>query len=148
MPSLKIEVVDLIRIINETINIFINEKVKIILRTNLNEALVEADANQLSRMLINFIRNSIQANANNIIFAVSRNENNYEILISDNGTGIPIEIQDKIFDENFTTKSQGMGLGLSIAKRFIENINGKIILDSSSEHGTIFKIIIPVYEKV
>jgi nitrogen fixation/metabolism regulation signal transduction histidine kinase len=148
MPSLKIEVVDLIRIINETTNIFINEKVKIILRTNLNEALVEADANQLSRMLINFIRNSIQANANNIIFTVSHNENNYEILISDNGTGIPIEIQDKIFDENFTTKSQGMGLGLSIAKRFIENINGKIILDSSSEHGTIFKIIIPVYEKV
>ena len=148
MPSLKIEVVDLIKILNETINIFINEKIKIITQTNLTEALTEADANQLSRMFINFIRNSIQANAGKIIFTISRNGNEYEILISDDGTGIAEEIREKIFTENFTTKSQGMGLGLSIAKRFIENINGKIILDSSSEKGTTFKVIIPAYDKV
>lgn len=148
MPSLKIEVVDLIRIINETINIFINEKVKIALQTNLTEALVEADANHLSRMFINFIRNSIQANAKKINFVLQKNENNYEILISDDGSGIADEIRDKIFNENFTTKSQGMGLGLSMAKRFIENINGKITLDSSSIKGTTFKIIIPVYDKI
>jgi two-component system nitrogen regulation sensor histidine kinase NtrY len=137
----------LIKILNETINIFINEKVKIIIQTNLTEALIEADANQLSRMFINFIRNSIQANASKIIFTISRNGNEYEISISDNGTGIAEEIRDKIFNENFTTKSQGMGLGLSIAKRFIENINGKIILESSSEKGTTFKVIIPAYDK-
>ncbi|MGQ9643949.1 MAG: ATP-binding protein [Ignavibacterium sp.] len=147
MPSLKIEVVDLIKILNETINIFINEKIKIITKTNLNEALIEADANQLSRMFINFIRNSIQANASKIIFTISRNGNEYEILISDDGTGIAEEISDKIFTENFTTKSQGMGLGLSIAKRFIENIKGKIILESSSENGTTFKVIMPAYDK-
>ncbi|WP_337872666.1 HAMP domain-containing sensor histidine kinase [Ignavibacterium sp.] len=148
MPSLKIEVVDLIKIINETINIFINEKVIISIQTNLSEALIEADKNHLSRMFINFIRNSIQANARKINFIVQRNETNYEILISDDGSGIAEEIRDKIFNENFTTKSQGMGLGLSMAKRFIENINGKIILDSSSEKGTTFKIIIPVYDKI
>ncbi|WP_205006552.1 hypothetical protein, partial [Escherichia coli] len=67
MPSLKIEVIDLIKIVNDTINIFINEKAEIILETDYQEALIEADKNQLSRMFINFIRNSIQANANRIV---------------------------------------------------------------------------------
>lgn len=147
MPSLKIEVVDLIKIISSTINIFINEKVKINLESDLSTALIEADANQLSRMLINFIRNSIQANANKIVLKVDKRDDNFEIRIIDNGTGIPMEIRDKIFNENFTTKSQGMGLGLSMAKRFIENINGKIELESSSEKGTTFKVIIPAYNK-
>ncbi|MBI5661402.1 MAG: HAMP domain-containing protein [Ignavibacterium album] len=147
MPSLKIEVVDLIKEINNTINIFINERVKISLDTELNEALIEADANQLSRMFINFIRNSIQANASKIIINVKRVEDNFEIRISDNGTGIAEDIRDKIFNENFTTKSQGMGLGLSMAKRFIENINGRILLESTSGKGTTFKIIIPVFNK-
>ena len=147
MPSLKIEVIDLIKIVNDTINIFINEKAEIILETDYQEALIEADKNQLSRMFINFIRNSIQANANRIVIKIDRKENNFEIRIVDNGTGIPEEIQNKIFDENFTTKSQGMGLGLSMAKRFIENINGKIELESSSTGGTTFKINIPVFKK-
>lgn len=148
MPSLKIEVVDLIKVINNTINIFINEKAKITLVTDLNEAMIESDSNQLSRMFINFIRNSIQAGASKIIITVKKVEDSFEITIIDNGTGIPEEIRDKIFNENFTTKSQGMGLGLSMAKRFIENTNGRIILESSSEMGTTFKIIIPVYNKV
>ncbi|AFH49893.1 Signal transduction histidine kinase [Ignavibacterium album JCM 16511] len=148
MPSLKIEVIDLIKVVNDTINIFINEKVKIILDTDIQEALIEADSNQLSRMFINFIRNSIQANANKILIKIERKENKFEIRITDNGTGIPEEIRDKIFIDNFTTKIQGMGLGLSMAKRFIENINGTIELESSSEKGTTFKIIIPAYKKV
>uniref|UniRef100_A0A7V3E6G3 histidine kinase n=1 Tax=Ignavibacterium album TaxID=591197 RepID=A0A7V3E6G3_9BACT len=148
MPSLKIEVVDLLKVINNTINIFINEKAKITLVTDLSEALIESDANQLSRMFINFIRNSIQANANKIFINVKKVEENFEITVTDNGTGIPEEIRDKIFNENFTTKSQGMGLGLSMAKRFVENTNGRIILESSSNKGTTFKIIIPVYNKV
>ncbi|MFN3694138.1 MAG: ATP-binding protein, partial [Ignavibacterium sp.] len=147
MPSLKIEVIDLIKIVNDTINIFINEKAEIILETDYQEALIEADKNQLSRMFINFIRNSIQANANKIVIKIERKENIFEIRIKDNGTGIPEEIQNKIFDENFTTKSQGMGLGLSMAKRFIENINGKIELESSSNSGTTFRIVIPAYNK-
>ncbi len=99
-------------------------------------------------MFINFIRNSIQANADKIIININSKENDFEIRITDNGTGIPEEIRDKIFNENFTTKNQGMGLGLSMAKRFIENIKGRIELESSSEKGTTFKIIIPAYKKV
>ncbi len=147
MPSLKVEVLDLIKVINNTINIFINENVNITLDSKLNEALIEADANQLSRMFINFIRNSIQANANKIIISVRKAESSFEIYISDNGTGIAEEIRDKIFNENFTTKVQGMGLGLSMAKRFVENINGRIVLESTSEKGTTFKINIPEYNK-
>lgn len=148
MPSLKIEVIDLVKVINETITIFINERIKIIFNSELQEAFVEADSNHLSRMLINFIRNSIQANAKQVEIKLQNIDDNFEILISDDGQGIPENIRDKIFNENFTTKVHGMGLGLSLAKRFVENINGKIILDSTSEKGTAFKIIIPVYKKI
>lgn len=147
MPSLKIEVIDLIKVINDTINIFVNEQIKISFISEFDQAWIEADANNLSRMFINFIRNSIQASAKKIEIRIFKNEDNYEILIIDDGHGINPEIRDKIFNKNFTTKAQGMGLGLSIAKRFIENINGKIYLHATSEKGTTFRVIIPVYYK-
>ncbi|MGA9295092.1 MAG: ATP-binding protein, partial [Ignavibacteriaceae bacterium] len=61
---------------------------------------------------------------------------------------IPEEAKEKIFDSNFTTKEKGMGLGLKLAKRFLESINGKIFLLESSEKGTTFRLQIPVSSRV
>lgn len=145
MPSLKLEPVDLIEVLNDTINIFINEKIKIGIQTVINKALIESDKSQLRRMFINLIRNSIQANANSINIQLLTEDNFYIIYFSDNGEGI--SEPEKIFDENFTTKKQGMGLGLKLAKRFMENMKGDIKLESTSTEGTTFKIIFPVSEK-
>lgn len=147
MPNLKIDIIDIIALVNDTINLFLHEKLQIKLQTELNKAEVEADNSQLRRLFINLIRNSIQAGANSIIISISHTDNNYKIIFSDNGKGIPDSIKSKIFDENFTTKKQGMGLGLSIAKRFLESVGGNIFLYSSSEAGTSFKITIPVYQE-
>lgn len=144
MPSLKLELVDLIEVLNDTINIFINEKIKIRIQTEINKAPIESDKSQLRRMFINLIRNSIQANANSINIQLLTEDNFYIIYFSDNGEGI--SKPEKIFDENFTTKKQGMGLGLKLAKRFMENMKGDIKLESTSTEGTTFKIIFPVSE--
>lgn len=145
MPSLKIEIVDLVVSLNDTINMFVHEKTLIEVKTNLTNAEIEADVSQLRRMIINLIRNAMQAGATKINIELSKVDDYYQVLFSDNGKGITEEVRTKIFNENFTTKKQGMGLGLSLAKRFIESINGEIELYSTSSNGTTFKIIIPVY---
>lgn len=147
MPSLKIEVVDLIPLVNDTANLFLHEKTSIKINTELTKAKVEADDGQLRRLFINLIRNAIQADATSILISISEVDNNYSILFSDNGRGIADSVKSKIFDENFTTKKQGMGLGLSMAKRFLESIRGTIVLDSTSDSGTSFKISIPSYKE-
>ena len=67
-----------------------------------------------------------------------------EILVSDTGSGIPTKLQRKIFEPGFTTKKRGWGLGLSLAKRIIQDYHkGKIfVAKSSKETGTQFKILL------
>ena len=147
MPSLKIEIIDLIPLLNDTINMFLHEKTDIRIINKFKQAEIEADENQLRRMFINLIRNSMQAEATEIKITLTEENSKYKILFNDNGHGISTEIQHKIFDENFTTKKQGMGLGLSMTKRFLESINGEISLLETSAKGSTFQILIPVYQR-
>ncbi len=143
MPHIQLTQFDFIPILYEVKTLFNEEGIEIKIKTEKTFANIEADHSQFRRMLINFIRNSIQANSTEIIISVSLSNEQYVIHIIDNGNGIPVEYQNKIFDSNFSTKSGGMGIGLKLTKRFIENINGIITLESSSDKGTVFKIVIP-----
>jgi len=144
MPNYKLEELDLIPVINDTVNLFLDEKIKIGIDTTLNSALIEGDKTHIRRLLINLIRNSIQADATLIKIIINWEDGNFSAIINDKGKGIPDEIKDKIFEVNFTTKEKGMGLGLKLAKRFLEGINGSIQLVNSSSSGTTFKITIPM----
>ncbi len=145
MPNFKIEEVDLLPVITDSVNLFAHEKIRIDLKTHLHEAPVEADKNQFRRMLINLIRNSIQAGGDSIELKLEHSGGSYVLTVADNGPGIPDDIKDKIFNSNFSTKPKGMGLGLTLAKRFIEGINGSISLEDTGGSGTLFKITIPQY---
>ena len=143
MPNYKLEQIDIIPVIYDVINLFIDEKIKITFVTENNSAIVEADKSNLRRMFINLIRNSIQANAESIEIKLIEKESRLEIIFSDDGNGIPESIRNKIFEQNFTTKEKGMGLGLKMIKRFLEGIRGNIdYIDS--ETGATFKIEIPL----
>ncbi|MGB5289387.1 MAG: ATP-binding protein, partial [Ignavibacteriaceae bacterium] len=144
MPSLKFEEFDLITVIKDTINLFGDEEATITLHTEVDRVSVESDISQMRRMFINLIRNSLQAQANSIRINLSI-ENGFSIIeLSDNGKGIAPENQGQVFEANFTTKEKGLGLGLKLIKRFLENTNGQIILISSTPEGTVFKIKTPV----
>ena len=144
MPSLHIETLDMLPLLNDTVNMFIHESTELQIKTSLTSAIIDADLSQLRRMFINLIRNSIQANSTKIFIEVIDDISNYKVLFTDNGKGITESEQEKIFDDNFTTKKQGMGLGLSLAKRFMTSINGEIKLKSSSSTGTTFEINFPI----
>ena len=68
------------------------------------------------------------------------------IRISDNGTGIPKDIQDKIFTPNFTTTAYGSGIGLLITKNIIQSVNGKIYFETVENEGTDFYIEMEIQE--
>ena len=103
----------------------------------------EADQVQLRRLLINLVRNSIQADASIINIQIASDAESHKIIVSDNGKGISENNKNKIFEANFTTKEKGMGLGLKLAKRFLEGINGSIKLIKTGSNGAEFEITIP-----
>ena len=104
-----------------------------------------ADKEQISQVFVNIIRNAIQAlegqKDGDLIVTLNPlySEREMEISISDNGPGIPAEIQEKIFRPNFTTKSNGNGLGLAISKHIVEGSGGRIEFETSPK-GTTFYI--------
>ncbi|RMD48508.1 MAG: histidine kinase, partial [Ignavibacteria bacterium] len=140
MPKLNLQTIKLEECIRKATDLFDHENIKIEILGEIDDLKVNADEDQLKRSIINLIRNSIQANSSNVIIKVSDDKDEVSIDISDDGSGIPSENQDKIFELNFTTKTGGMGLGLSMAKRFMESIDGNLFLVKSDSNGTTFRI--------
>jgi two-component system, NtrC family, nitrogen regulation sensor histidine kinase NtrY len=146
MPRLNIEKFNAVQIIKEAVSLFEEERHVIKFESQKNEITIDADKDQLKRTIINLIRNSIQAEAKNISVALSVESESCCISVKDDGTGISEEVVSKVFDDNFTTKKFGMGIGLSLAKKFIESIRGTITVESSLNNETIFLIKIPLSE--
>jgi len=102
---------------------------------------VLADNEQISQVFVNIIKNALQASPTDIIVVLNAaySEREVQISISDDGTGIPEDIQARIFQPNFTTKSNGNGLGLAISKHIVEGSGGRIEFETSPK-GTTFYI--------
>ncbi len=109
---------------------------------------IYADKEHLNGIFSNLIKNGIQSippgKEGLIKVNLEVSDNRVVVSISDNGKGIPEASQGKMFTPNFTTKSSGMGLGLSIVKRYVENANGKIWFESETDKGSVFHIEFPL----
>lgn len=107
---------------------------------------INGDKEKLYQVFLNLIENAYEASVNKGYVEIENNLENGKsnIIISDNGKGIPVEIKERIFEPFYTTKSSGTGLGLSICKKIIEQHNGTIKLISSEPGETIFEIILPI----
>jgi two-component system, NtrC family, sensor histidine kinase HydH len=66
------------------------------------------------------------------------------VSVEDTGAGIPAENRERIFEPFFTTKSQGTGIGLALAKKFVENNGGTIAVSDGTAGGTIFEVRFPL----
>ena len=112
---------------------------------------IHFDKDQLMRVFNNIYKNAIQAipedHQGEIHTSLSEQNGRITIQISDNGTGIPEDMQDKVFVPNFTTKSSGTGLGLAMAKNIIESANGKIYFKTELGVGTDFFVEVNISDK-
>lgn len=144
MPRLNVEKVKLYDVVDYASGLFIEEKASVITEFDNKDLEIDADRDQLQRTLVNLIRNAIQAGALKVNLKYGVVNDTCEIEVADNGKGISPEIAGRIFEENFTTKDSGMGLGLSMAKRFIESLGGRIYIAGTSSEGSSIKIELPL----
>ena len=106
--------------------------------------LVQADSKQMLRVMNNLVKNAIQAipetEEGKIEIILTRERSSLLIAVKDNGTGIPQDVQERIFVPNFTTKTSGMGLGLAMVKNIVEGLGGEIWFETKEDVGTTFFI--------
>jgi signal transduction histidine kinase/putative methionine-R-sulfoxide reductase with GAF domain len=113
--------------------------------------MVLMDREQIKQAILNLLLNAIQAMpaGGRLTLSGWKSEDGQWICFSikDSGTGVIAEDMDKLFDPFFSTKEGGIGLGLSITHRIIDQHHGKIEVSSSPGHGTLFTVWLPVHNE-
>ncbi|MDD3579958.1 MAG: ATP-binding protein [Desulfobacca sp.] len=117
------------------------------LKTSLKPDLPPArlDANQIKQVLINLIKNAIEATEGqgHVLVSTWFQDENLHLAVQDDGKGIQPEILRDIFDPFFTTKKAGTGLGLSVINKIVEDHQGTITVESTVGQGSTFTVILP-----
>jgi nitrogen fixation/metabolism regulation signal transduction histidine kinase len=152
MPRTKMQVINLIDILKNTVSLYKDsENFNIELNTNgFEDVNVFVDEKEMQRVFINLVKNGMQAVPKEedarIILSINIQNAKAIVAITDNGTGIPDELHDKLFRPNFTTKTKGMGLGLAIVKNIVETENGQIHFETELGKGTTFFVELQIVE--
>ncbi len=143
--------IDLKDFIPEVIEIFNNnDRVTIDLNSlnTINKIVVVADKNQLTRVFYNLVNNAIQAYTKDenalVLIEVIEESGFAKCSVTDYGCGIEEELKPNIFSPNFTTKTSGMGLGLSIVKSIIQSHGGTVSFCSVRGKGSTFWFTLPL----
>lgn len=106
------------------------------------DIILYADEGQLTQILINLVKNAIQADARNIIISAEINLYEHIIInVSNDGRPISKESQEEIFVPFYTTKQEGTGIGLSLSRQIMRMHNGTLNLTRSDRNGTVFTLL-------
>lgn len=147
MPTQQNEQLNIVQVCKTALEIFNEDYVAF--KTSENDIFTSFDRTQLTRIVTNLVKNAIQSIPENqeiksVVVEILKEDTNFVLKVSDNGIGISTENAAYIFEPKFTTKNSGMGLGLAIIKKIIENYNGSISFESEEEKGTLFTVKLPI----
>ena len=113
-------------------------------------ALIKGDHTQLQQVIVNLVTNAIEATSISrrsprVIRVSTESNENGDVLtiVEDSGSGIDLQVLDCIFDPMFTTKPEGMGLGLSICRSIVEGHGGRLWVSPNPAGGSIFQFSLP-----
>lgn len=130
------------------------DAIKVKMESDDTTVYVSGDEEQIKQILINLVVNAMESVGDRdgfvelrILGNIPARSDQVLISISDNGHGMPREVKEKIFTPFFSTKKEGTGLGLAIVKRLVDNMGGKIWVETSPHGGTTFKISLIKYFK-
>jgi nitrogen fixation/metabolism regulation signal transduction histidine kinase len=150
LPEPNLEKVDIAEMLESLIETYSSSYPEIIPNTEgLNSYTVRIDANQMNRVFSNLLKNGCEAMRGKGEISlrtdlVRKGHTHYcRIQIEDSGSGIPGELEEKVFHPYFTTKEHGTGLGLPIVERIIADHHGEIWFESQEGVGTTFFIDLP-----
>jgi len=150
MPVPINERMNLSKALSRAASLFAEQDVKI--RKNIPKAgiWVMADEKLMGRIFNNLILNAIQAQKEGVFpeieVLIEEVNQKARISVADNGKGIPENIKDKVFIPKFSTKNEGSGIGLAIAKRGVEHAGGSIWFESVEGQGTTFYLEFPIID--
>lgn len=106
-----------------------------------DDLMIYADEGQISQILINLIKNALQASAKHIDISARMGKDDEVIIdVANDGNPIPVSAQEQIFVPFFTTKKEGSGIGLSISRQIMRNHDGTISLLRSDVNHTVFEL--------
>src|SRR5580658_1948570 len=122
--------------------------VRVELRLHPQASTALVDKIQIQQVLLNLIRNAVEAMAGSahqslVIATLPSADAMVELSVADSGPGLPPEVRAKLFQPFVTTKSTGMGVGLSICHSIIEAHGGRLWADDNSDTGTVFRFTVP-----
>jgi PAS domain S-box-containing protein len=130
-----------------------NSDIKLQINPDASHGYVRVDKVQLEQVIINLIRNSIEAlrqrddgNGRIDLSIHHTDENIIELTVTDNGPGIDPAVADSLFEPYSTSKETGMGMGLSISRSIVEAHNGKLWLEAGTPQATSFCLRLPVVQ--
>lgn len=141
---------DLVTITKEALFLFETEafKRKISLHFHADEKsrFVDGDKTQLKQVLINLVKNAIEATpaGGHVYVCLSNKDRDVKLTVRDTGSGIPEQQLERLGQSFFTTKEKGTGLGLMVTFNIVKNHNGKIDVESEEHKGTTFTILLPL----
>jgi signal transduction histidine kinase len=151
MPEPKLERVNLVQVVSDAVLLLGKESdMPIEWKFASDDVHVQADPLQLGRVFTNILKNAIQSipegRTGEIAAELKLKDKRVVVEFRDNGKGIPESLRDKIFSPNFSTKNSGMGLGLAISKKIVEQLGGSIAYQTKVGEGTKFTIELPVVQ--
>ena len=105
---------------------------------------------QIQQVVLNLVRNGIDAlgdcGTGAITVATAPGSDKVEVVVPDDGPGLPEEVRERVFEPFVSTKPDGIGIGLSICRTIVEAHGGRIALDTGTRRGTRFRFSVPVFE--
>lgn len=149
MPKPQLEEIDLSSVIKNMVSLFSgNENITLTYYEHPGHSYrAHADREQLIRVFSNLMKNAVQSIPDDakghIHLELKKHGSMNLIIVKDNGSGIPIDEQIKIFTPNFTTKTGGMGLGLAMVKSIVESVGGSVTFKSKEGVGSEFMVLLP-----
>jgi C4-dicarboxylate-specific signal transduction histidine kinase len=116
--------------------------------------LIEGDPVQIQQVLVNLVSNALDAMRHTPpgqrkieISTAGNGDNDVRLSVRDHGTGIRTEVHERLFDRFFTTKEQGLGMGLAIVRSIVESHGGEIQAENVADGGARFCFTLPVKKK-
>jgi signal transduction histidine kinase len=149
--AFKFEKCDLVKLIDDVVVLMssqaILKNISINVVTTNNSIYVYCESNKIKQVFINLIKNSIESmelNGEILININDKNSSKVEVSVRDQGCGISENLVDKLGEPFYTTKDNGVGLGLMVTYKIIESHNGTVNVTSEVGKGTTFSITLPV----
>ncbi len=150
MPIPESKELDLSQELKRSVRLFKEDEIQIDLHMEREPLWILGDQKLLGRIFNNLILNAAQSVAADkkpqLEVLVKLQQNKVQIAFKDNGAGIPEEIKEKVFVPKFSTKAEGSGIGLAIAKRGVEHAGGSIWFESLEGQGTTFYMEFPLID--